>query len=106
MPLSKELLNHMSELEKIKNWEKLPNDDPRIAKLHELSAKTEKVDKKLGNHKLVVVKRNGKFIQAYNSASEAAEALGMSAEAVRKISRGERRPPEGFEIDYIQSEVH
>lgn len=105
MALSNEFLNYMSELEKIKNWEKLPKTDPRILKLQELSKQCEHGEKKLGNHKKVVVMREGKFVQAYNSAAEAAEALGMSAMAVQKISRGERKPPEGYEIEYIENEV-
>lgn len=106
MPLSKEFLDYMEEISKMKNWEKLPNDDPRIIKLHELAKNSEHGENKLGNHKKVAVMREGKFVQAYNSAANAAEALGMSAVAVQKISRGERKPPEGYEIKYIESEEH
>lgn len=105
MALSKELLEYIGELEKIDKWDKLPKTDPRIVKLQELSKQCEQGKKKLGNHKKVVVMREGKFVQAYNSAAEAAEALGMSAGAVQKISRGERKPPEGFRIEYIENEV-
>lgn len=106
MALSNEFLDYMAEISKMKNWEKLPNDDPRIIKLHELAKNSEHVEKKLGNHKKVVVMREGKFVQAYNSAAEAAEALGMTAGSVQKISRGERKPPEGYEIEYIENEVY
>lgn len=106
MALSNELLAYIDELGKIDKWEKLPKTDPRIVKLQELSRQCEHGQKKLGNHKKVVVMREGKFVQAYNSAAEAAEALGMSAVSVQKISRGERKPPEGYEIEYIENEVY
>ncbi len=106
MALSKELLDHIAELEKIKNWEKLPKDDPRITKLQELSKDSETRKPTPKNGKRVVVFKKGKFVQAFGSAAEAAEALGMKADAVQTIARGERKPPKGFRIEYIESEVH
>lgn len=106
MALSNEFLNYMSELEKIKNWEKLPKTDPRIVKLQELANNCEKHGPIAGKHKKVVVMHEGKFVNAYNSAVEAAEGIGITAEAVRKIARGERRPPEGLKIEYIEKEVY
>lgn len=105
MTLSKELLDHIADLEKIKNWEKLPKDDPRITKLQELAKSSGAKSPEPRNGKKVVVFRGGKFVQAYNSAAEAAEELGMKPNAITAMARGVRRPPEGYRIEYIESEV-
>ena len=41
--LSSEFHAYLQELEKIKNWEKLPHDDPRIVELQRLSNATVKM---------------------------------------------------------------
>ena len=105
MALSKELLEYMNELEKIDKWDKLPKTDPRIVKLQELSKKCEKKSRLPRNGKRVVVSKEGRFDQAYNSAAEAAEELGMKPYAITAMARGSRRCPEGLRIEYIKSEV-
>ena len=54
---------------------------------------------------MVVVFKEGKFVQAYNSAAEASEELGMKPDAITAMARGSRRCPEGLRIEYIKSEV-
>ncbi|MPM26340.1 hypothetical protein SDC9_72841 [bioreactor metagenome] len=106
MALSKEFIDYMAEIEKIDNWEKLPNDDPRIIKLQELGKTSGGAEKERKSGKRVAVFREGKFVRAFSSAAETADVLGMKADAVQAIARGERRPPDGFKIEYIESEVH
>lgn len=105
MALSNEFYEYMDELQKIKYWEKLPNTDPRIVKLHELAnvSMTKRPEPK--NGKRVVVFEEGKFVQAFNSASELAEFMGMRSDAITAMARGERRCPAGLQIEYIKSEV-
>ena len=62
MALSKELLEYISELEKIDKWDKLPKTDPRIVKLQELSKKCETKKPTARNGKRVVVFKKGKFV--------------------------------------------
>lgn len=105
MALSNELLAYIDELEKIDKWEKLPKTDPRIVKLQELSKKCETKKPEPRNGKRIVIFKEGKFVQAYNSAAEAAEELGMKPNAVTAMARGSRRCPKGLRIEYIKSEV-
>lgn len=103
MPLSNEFYDYLEELSKLKNWEQLPKDDIRIVKLQTLAKLSEKDGCPAEYRKRVTVSRNGVFFKAYRTAVEAGNELGMSAEAVRKVARGERRPLEGWEIRYINS---
>lgn len=105
MALSKELLAYIGELEKIDKWDKLPKTDPRIMKLQELSKKCETKKPEPRNGKRIIIFKEGKFVQAYNSAAEAAEELGMKPDAITAMARGSRRCPKGLRIEYIKSEV-
>ena len=103
MPLSNEFYDYLEELSKLKNWEQLPKEDIRIVKLQTLAKLSEKDGCPAEYRKRVTVSRNGVFFKAYRTAVAAGNELGMSAEAVRKVARGERRPLEGWEIRYINS---
>jgi hypothetical protein len=104
MALSNEFLDYLAELSKIKNWEKFPNNDPRIMKLQELakaSSKDTQLDRK---QKRVAIFKEGKFVRIFNSAAEAAEALGVRAAYVRMAARGDKITCAGYMVEYIRSE--
>lgn len=100
--LSSEFHAYLEELEKIKNWEKLPHDDPRIVELQRLSNATKKNEKVTSTRKKVIVKQKGEFGMIYDSAVDAAEAVKMQPHMLRQVARGERKPPKGFEIKYVE----
>ena len=102
MPLSNEFYDYLAEISKIKHWEQLPKEDPRIVKLQTLAKLSEKEGSQAEYRKRVTVSRNGVFYKAYRTAVEAGKELGMTAEAVRKVARGERNPLEGWEIKYLK----
>lgn len=99
--LSSEFHAYLQELEKIKNWDKLPHDDPRIVELQRLSNATKKNEKVTSTRKKVIVKQKGEFGMIYDSAVEAAEAIGMNPHTLRQVARGDRNQPKGFEIRYV-----
>ena len=89
MAFSNEFYDYLEELSKLKNWEQLPKEDIRIVKLQTLAKLSEKDGCPAEYRKRVTVSRNGVFFKAYRTAVEAGNELGMSAEAVRKVARGE-----------------
>ena len=99
--LSSEFHAYLQELEKIKNWDKLPHDDPRIVELQRLSNATKKNEKVTSTRKKVIVKQPGEPDRMFDSAADAAEAVKMQPHMLRQVARGERKPPKGLEIKYV-----
>ena len=87
-----------------KKQENLINADLLLMKielLHENYFHVAKTRSGKGEPRGYCVKQKGEFGMIYDSAVEAAEAIGMNPHTLRQVARGDRNPPKGFEIRYV-----